>query len=223
MGIGFKRVFSIVASVHIVLLVSLLIVPGCKRWWQQRMQEPVIMEFEVDVSVLEQSDTAVTDVVEPAPEPEPEPEPEPAPEPEPQPPPRPTIQKGPRIVRQSNSSGPTLTAEEVKRLLEQGAKAGTRNVIPGEDGRCFAMIKRSADQAWEKPSYAAVGDAEVEVALWFDAAGRVTRSEVSKPSGVAALDDSVRQMLTHLKTVPGLTRGFIERHPRVTVGFRVEE
>jgi len=233
-----KRVFKTVAGLHLVVLLMLLSWGCVERWFAPKPIIAVPVEFIVDVTPL--LDSSMTDAL-PEPEPEPEPEPDAIPDlvpeqtkpdppkpkpPEPPKPPKPKFVRGERIVRETGAPkpkpGPTLTAEEIGRLLAEGATPGTYTSIPDENSRSLALIKKTLDALWQKPSKAAAGDAEAFLRVWIEADGRVSRTELSRRSGNAALDESVEAVGRQIQRFPGLPADFIRRRSPVTIAFEVQ-
>ena len=221
-----KKVLRVVSGVHaaaFVVLISYGFLSGCLRRAPDRV---IPIEFLVDVRPAA-SELAVDS---PAPAPSP---PRPAPAPQPAPPPRPPRQiqvNTNRVVRQATAPTPApapsspnpLSAEEIRRLLAEGAQASDRTSIPDADGRGLALIRQTLYTAWEAPSRAAVGDAEATLELHLGTGGVVQSVRLVRPSGNPALDDSVLQVANRIGRIHGLPSGFVERRPRVTIAFSVE-
>ncbi len=230
-----KRVFRTVAGLHLAVLLGLLSWGCVERWMAPKPVIAVPVEFIVDVTPLLEDGMSDT-----LPEPEPEPEPEAMPElvpvppkpPEPKPPkppepkpPKPEFERGQRIVRETGTPAPkknTLTPEEIRKLLDMGATAGDRTSIPDEDSRALALIKKTLDTLWQKPSKAAVGNAEAFLRVWIEPDGRVSRAELSRRSGNAALDESVEAVGRLVQRFHGLPAEFIRRRSPVTIAFEVQ-
>ena len=68
----------------------------------------------------------------------------------------------------------------------------------------LAAISAALHDAWETPSRAEIGsgDRAVAVKITLRSDGRVTAFQVTRPSGNAALDQSVEQMLRQLRRLP---------------------
>lgn len=115
-----------------------------------------------------------------------------------------------------------LSAEEIKKLLEKGARPSDRTVIPDDDSICFGLVQQAFHDAWVQPSAAEAGNAVVEAEIRLALDGTVLSSQVVKSSGVDVMDQSVVKALRFVRKVGGLDRGFLERHGAITISFRVE-
>jgi len=233
-----KRVFKTVAGLHLAVLLMVLSWGCVERWLAPKPVIAVPVEFIVDVTPP-MPENGVEDILLPEPEPAPEaipelipdpPKPKPPDPPKPKPPeppkpPKPAFERGQRIVRETGSPTPKpnpLSAEEIRRMLEAGATAGDRTSIPDEDSRALALIKKTLDTLWQKPSKAAAGEAEAFLRVWIEADGRVTRAELSRRSGNAALDESVEAVGRQVQRFHGLPADFIRRRSPVTIAFTVQ-
>jgi len=222
-----KRVFRVVSVVHATVILVLFcygFLSGCFRRPPDRV---IPVEFLVDVRPA--APAPVPDPPMPAPVPDP---PEPAPTPPAPRPPREIQINTNRVVRQARprqaapvaASPNPLSAEEIARLLSEGATASDRTSIPDADGRGLALIRKTLYAAWEgsAPARAAVGDAEATLELQLGAGGLVQAVRLIGPSGSPELDASVLQVAERIGRIHGLPPGFVERRPRVTITFSVE-
>jgi outer membrane biosynthesis protein TonB len=230
----FERYLRRVTVVHAGILLALVGTASLRPVLHRKEIEIPIMEFTVDVRPA--GPETVEDIP-PVAEPEPLPEPEPPPaaviEPEPvKPPPKPPEppKKKPievsrkRVTRRATkATTPTpLSPEEIKRLMDLGATAGTRTVIPSEEARCFKKIYDAFYEAWAQPSKTEVGDAVTQTRIRLGADGTILSRSVTEPSGSAVMDSSVRRALNTVLRIEGLSREFVESHPEITVGFKVQ-
>jgi len=117
---------------------------------------------------------------------------------------------------------PPLTQEEIARLLALGATASDRTSVPGEEQRCLARIRDVLHAAWVEPSAEAAGGREALLAIRFGPGGRIAGGDLRRASGSAELDASVRQILSTVHEIPGLTPAFLKRYPSVTIAFTVK-
>ncbi len=220
---GFGHNLRVVTIVHVVIVLVLSGMSGCRWLFRRKPKEVIPIEFTVEVPG------------EPAPEPNPvvEPEPIPAPPPpDPAPVKRRPVKKRPRkkietsqkrIKRPTGSDRkPTLSPEDIERLLAQGAKPSDRTRIPDADARGFARVRAAFYEVWVQPSRAEVGGDSVEAVIVLGKDGRVMSGRLSQPSGNAVLDNSVRRALNAVKRVTGLPSGFENRHREISIAFRVE-
>jgi len=223
---GFGHSLRVVTIVHVVIVLTLSAVSGFRWLFRPEPTKAIPIEFTVEVAG------------EPAPEPTPAIEPEPPdPVPTPRPPDPPPVKKTPpkkkprkkietsqkRIRRPTGSDRkPSLTPEEIERLLAQGARPSDRTRIPDADARGFARVRAAFYEVWVQPSRAEVGGETVEAIIVLGTGGRVISSRLSCPSGNAVLDNSVRRALNAVKRVTGLPSGFEKRHREISIAFRVE-
>ncbi len=222
---GFGHSLRIVTIVHVVIVVGLSVMSGCRWLLKPKAKQLIPIEFTVEVPG------------EPAPEPSPIVEPEPPPPRDPLPAPRapePPPAKEPsrrkeietsrkRVRRQTGSDPkPTLTPEEIERLLAQGARPSDSTRIPDADARGFARVRAAFYEVWIQPSRAEAGGVTAEAIIVLGTEGRVISGRLARPSGNAVLDNSVRRALNAVKQVSGLPSGFEERHREVSIAFRVE-
>lgn len=234
-----KLVLRIVVIVHITVLCVFLFWGCVVRWVTPKPPLAFPVDFIVDVTPPAPESGAEA-IPPPEPEPEPEPDPEPIPEltpdppkppkppepPKPPKPPKPAFERSTvKVIRQADKppgKKPTLTEEEIRRLLAAGATAGDHNSIPDEDSRNLALIKTTLDTLWQKPSKVAAGNAEAFLRLWIEPDGRVSKAELSRRSGNPALDDSVEAVGRQTQRLHGLTPDFIRRRSPVTIAFTVQ-
>lgn len=223
----FFRYLFIVAIVHVVVIFAILISPGCRDMFRKKPEVVLPVEFLVEVSRPEQAqpETLVSTPTPPKSEPKKEPKAEPKAEPIPKKKKeRPKIERSKTKITRHEKPDPKrkkLTEEEIKKLLDAGAKPSDRTSIPDEDTRCLDIIRRKLHNSWTQPTGAAFG-LSAELRIGLRAAGVVTSRTIVKSSGSAEFDASVRRAGEIVGTITGLTTGFIKRYPTVTIEFRVE-
>ncbi len=222
----FNRTAKIVTGIHVGIVFVLFFHSGIMRLIEPKPEVMVPIEFVVDTTPPMPD---VSELLPPEPEPEPEilppPVPQAIPEPAPTPKPKRKIEKGRRIKRNNAPESPPkkkLSAEEIQKLLDMGAKPSDHTSIPDEDTRCLAIIRDVLHSAWQQPSAEAAGDSIAVLRIKLGRDGSVRSSDLQKPSGNPALDSSVRDVGNAVKRIHGLTSGFIGRHPSVTVSFTVD-
>lgn len=219
---GFGHNLRIVTVVHLVIVVGLSVMSGCRWLFRPKPKEVIPIEFTVEV--------AGQPSPQPAPVIKPDPPPTPASVPVPRPP-EPALKKPPRkkietsrkrVRRGGSDRKPTLSAEEIQKLLDQGARPSDRTRIPDADARGFARVRAAFYEVWVQPSRAEVGGETVEARIVLASGGAVISGRISRPSGNAILDNSVRRALNAVKRVTGLPSGFEKRHREISIAFRVE-
>ncbi len=223
--LGFKAAVGLHAGLLALLLVSAFAGRGCGK-----RIEITEIEFLVEVPAAEAAapDT-LAGPVPPPPDPEERPDPDPVPDPEEPPPPAPRQREPIRVSRnrvrrevEPEPSRPTLSEEELKRLLREGATPADRTVDPGEDARCLARLREALYGAWAQPSAGDVGPRPVVMEISLGAGGTIVDRRLRESSGSPAMDDSVLRAVASVSRVPGLTPGFISRHTRLSIEFRVQ-
>ena len=175
---------------------------------------------------------------EPAPAPRPEPRPTPAPRPEPKPEAKPRqeakkapeepkwkatlakdTKKGKRVGpvtsgRKDRTRAPTakaLSAAEIQRLLNAGARPGNKNQIPtNEASRCYGVIQRAFREACEWLEASPTGEAPI-LKVTFGAGGAVRGVALLQSSGDRAFDEQVLAACRRVKRVDGLPDGFLRQ------------
>ena len=150
------------------------------------------------------------------------------------PPKKPEFQKGKRVElppdkKQPDFSKtykrvtePALSREEIKRLLNDGAKPGTRNQVPQDEAsRCFSIIKGALYNAWDQPGSADAGRvARLEIRL--DSTGRIVSYRISQSSGNAAFDQTVLKAAASCPPIRGLSVAFLKRYEVLIMEFKLE-
>jgi TonB family protein len=222
---GFGHNLRIVTIVHIVIVLGLSAISGCRWLFKPKAKQVIPIEFTVEVPGEAAPEPAP--IVEPAPPPPPDPVPTPRPQDPPpvkKPPRRRKIETNQKRIRRQAGSDrkPTLSPEEIERLLAQGARPSDRTRIPDADARGFARVRAAFYEVWVQPSRAEVGGVTVEAIIVLGTGGRVISGRISKPSGNAVLDNSVRRALNAVKQVSGLPSGFEKRHREISIAFRVQ-
>ena len=210
------RHFWRVTAVHVGVLLVWVLVSGVR--WLFKRREPIVVpiEFTVETSAPEPEPIAWPD--EPSPEPEPKPVPDHKPEKKP-------VERSTRRITRTENTPPKknrLTEEEIRKLLAKGARPSDHTSIPDEDARCFEIVRRTLYETWAQPAAADVGGTTVEAVIRLAGDGRIVGRDLKRASGDAALDRSVMDALQIVQRIEGLTPGFVERHPTVSVLFRVE-
>jgi TonB family protein len=222
---GFGHNLRIVTIVHIVIVLGLSVMSGCRWLFKPKAKQVIPIEFTVEVPGEAAPESAPVVAPEPPPPRDPVPTPRPAdPPPVKKPPQREKIETSQtRIKRHSGSDRkPTLSPEEIQRLLDDGARPSDRTRIPDADARGFARVRAAFYKVWVQPSRAEGGGVTVEAIIVLGPGGRVISGRISRPSGNAVLDNSVRRALNALKQVSGLPSGFEKRHREISIAFRVE-
>jgi TonB family protein len=213
-----------VVIVHVVVVLLLLVLPGARNLF--RKKSPVVIPVEFLVATPAPP-VPPPPIPVPKPDPKPEPKPEPKPKPKPKPKPRPKIERSTNLVSRTVDPAPKppqpkLSREEIDRLLAMGATPSDRTSVPGEDARCLEAIRKKLYHAWLQPSVAGVEGLVAQVSIDLKGVGAVRRWQITSPSGRSEFDRSVERAMGAVTFIPGLTSGFVKRHPTVSIAFQVE-
>jgi len=213
----FMRHLRGVAIVHVLVVAILILFSSGSSFLRKKPELVMPVEFVVEVPAAAVAEEAPVAVEEPEPVPPPR-------ESVPAPRKRPIQRSRKKVARtpEQTARKPTLSDEQIRKLLDEGARPGSYTSILDEDSRCLEMVRRALYAAWSQPSAADAGAAVSEVAIRLDAGGRITGRELKKASGNAMLDGSVMQAVNAVGRVDGLTPSFLARHEVITVSFKVE-
>ena len=183
----------------------------------------------------------------PKPKPEPKPTPAPAPKPEPKPAPKAEpkqevkkepekpkwkatsakdIKKGKRVGpvtsgRKDRTRAPTakaLSAAEIQRLLNAGARPGNRNQVPpSKASRCYGAIQQVFRAACAGLEASPTGEAPI-LKVTFGAGGTVRGVALLQSSGDRAFDAQVLAACRKkVRRINGLSSGFLDQQEYVEV------
>lgn len=248
---AYKISFWVHSSIILVLIVASVI--GDLSCVSKKPNDVLEVEFTVDVSTdQEATEEQVEDLIkepEPIPIDEPKPEPDPEPEPilepekrKPEKPKRKPIKVSNKVVvinqpkvntpqpKQSvkPKSSPQkqqsdLTPEEIKKLLDMGAKPSDQTSVPGERERCLAIVKNKLYDAWRKPSLPPTEVVRAAVlTIHLGENGYITKYKLTRSSGNRELDASVESAAKAVRRIPGLTSSFIKEYKTITIEFNLE-
>jgi TonB family protein len=120
-------------------------------------------------------------------------------------------------------SGPRLTPEEIRKLLDMGATVSDHTSIPADElHRCYALIQRQLYAAWVRPA-AMGGGREPVVSITIGPGGVVRSASLKTPSGNPELDRSAVDAANAVRRFTGLSEDFVRENPTFTVAFKLEE
>jgi hypothetical protein len=224
---GLAHSLRVVTAVHVVIVLGLALMSGCRMLFRPKPLQTIPIEFTVEVPAAPAQaaapDPAPDPVIVPPPVRDAVALPQPPRTPPKKPPRRRIETSRRRVTRHAETERQTkLSPEEIERLLAEGARPSDRTRIPDADARGFARVRAAFYDVWVQPSRAEVGGLTAEAAIVFGTGGRVISGRLSRPSGNAVLDNSVRRALNAVRQVTGLPNGFVERHREMSVAFRVE-
>ena len=135
------------------------------------------------------------------------------------------IKKGKRVGpvtsgRKDRTKAPTakaLSAAEIQRLLNAGARPGNKNQIPtNEASRCYGVIQRAFREACDGLEASPTGEAPI-LKVTFGAGGTVRGITVAKSSGDRAFDAQVLAACRKVRRINGLSSGFLDQQEYVEV------
>lgn len=125
--------------------------------------------------------------------------------------------------RKIEIKGPRLSPDEIKKLLDKGATVSDHTSIPtSERDRCFALIYNAIKKAWICPDSSAISTREPEISFSLGPGGSLGNVRLERSSGNETLDQSVLGAARAVRSVAGLSPGFIRDNPRLTVAFSLE-
>lgn len=230
----FGRAVKVSTIVHLSLVAVLIVAALTARYMRRKPRERVtFVEFQVAVPPPPADVEVPAPTAEPkAPEPEPVapiPKPKPQPQPKPKPKPKPKIERSTKRVKRAPETPqrppePALTPEEIRKLLDAGARPSDRTVLPEERpalGLYYAQVREAMYAAWEQPVGLPSGTkAEGMIRVRRD--GQVVENRLTRPSGHAVLDESVRAALRAVGRLRPLPENYTGRDLEITIVFELE-
>ena len=122
--------------------------------------------------------------------------------------------------RKDRTRAPTakaLSAAEIQRLLNAGARPGNKNQVPpNELSRCYGLIARAFREACEGLEASPTGEAPI-LKVTFGAGGTVRGITLLQSSGDRAFDAQVLAACRRVKRVDGLPDGFLRQQDYVEI------
>lgn len=225
----FKRALTVSTALHVALVVVLVLGPVVMRLLKPRKPKEII---------------TLVELVPPPPPAPPEPE-SPAPEPEPDvpAPPKTPVEKKPetkpekpkikvntnRVVRKdvpkvATPPRTTLTPEQIKKLLEANVRFSQASGTPATGYSdlqvYYTIVHQKMYDAWSQPGSVARGLA-AEASIRVARNGALLQRRVSRSSGDALMDQSVRAALDAVGKLPALPDSVGGPHLDITIEFVV--
>jgi len=134
-----------------------------------------------------------------------------------------------------------LTPEEVRKLLERGAKLGKKSSLSEADMRrllngdskfgdgspisqefvVLDMVRQAMYRAWDQPTDIGIAGLVTKVELTFSSDGSITGSRMLNSSGNKVMDASVMRAVQSVHRVSGLPAAFLSSHRRIPVSFEL--
>ncbi len=109
-----------------------------------------------------------------------------------------------------------------QQLLNQGYRPGAKTQLAAnESQRCNSLIRNAFYAKWDSPPWTdTLGEMFLEVQ--FGPGGTVRGYRLVKGSGDTTADNTVLAAAARVKSIPGLSRDFLDQNPTVTVRFKVK-
>ena len=134
-----------------------------------------------------------------------------------------------------------LTPDEVRRLLDRGAKLGPKSNLSEADMRrllngdsrfgdgspvsqefvVLDMVRQAMYRAWNQPTDIGIAGLVTKVELTFSSDGAILSSRMISSSGNKTMDGSVMRAVQSVRRVPGLPASFLSSHRRIPVSFEL--
>jgi TonB family protein len=134
-----------------------------------------------------------------------------------------------------------LTAEEVRKLLDRGAKIGKKSTLSEADMRrllnsdsrfgegsavtqefiVLDMVRQAMYRAWNQPTDIGIAGLVTRVELTFNPDGSIVGSRIISSSGNKTMDASVLRAVESVRRVSGLPSGYLSSHRRIPVAFEL--
>ena len=208
------RLTVLVVAAHVVVVIVVIVLPS---WRKLPKQSPRSMEFEFTV-VQPARAAVVPELTEVAKAPEPR-----APEPVPRR--RPGIRTGKRIQRPTDAPPAAVrppSEAQIRKMLALKTDDPRRRPAAPDDDRAFAaLVRDTMYRAWVQPTGGAPDGLVARVSIRVSGAGTVVDATITRSSGNATMDESVRMALRAVKQIPGLSAEFVRRNPSLTIDFEL--
>lgn len=134
-----------------------------------------------------------------------------------------------------------LTAAEVQRLLDRGAKLGNKSTLSDADLRRLLnsdtkfgegnpatremvymdAIKQAMYRAWDQPTSLGIAGLVARVEFTFNNNGSIAGCRLSASSGNATMDESVMRAARSVRRISDVPTEFFASHHRITVAFEL--
>lgn len=147
------------------------------------------------------------------------------------------------LVRRNKAGGSgksKLTAAEVQRLLDRGAKIGKptlsdddlRRLLNSDarfgEGKSMTQeavyldaVKQTMYRAWDQPTSLGIAGLVARVEFSFGSDGSISGCRMTAPSGNATMDESVMRAARSVHRINGVPVTFFSSHRRINVAFEL--
>jgi len=205
----FRRSLKASTVGHIVFLFVIILVPLVMNWRIRKKDKEFIQFIDLTVAMPQVPDIKEVDEIKRPEAPKP-PEPKPVSKDIPEPPKKKKkIEVSKKKIKRSEPAQPSLSKEEIKKLLAAGAKISDRTSVPAGNvagAWYYALVRQAMYDAWNQPgSLSASAGLVTEVEIRVERNGTVTRRRMTRSSGNPLMDDSVMEAansVTQLKPLP---------------------
>ena len=145
------------------------------------------------------------------------------------------------VKRQLPNGKGKLTPEEVRKLLERGAKIGNKPSLSEADMRrllnsdskfgdgsavtqefiVLDMVRQAMYRAWNQPTDIGIAGLVTRVELTFNPDGTIVGSRILSSSGNKVMDASVMRAVESVHRVSNLPAGYLSSHRHIPVAFEL--
>jgi len=147
-----------------------------------------------------------------------------------------------KVTRSKSPGGgkSKLTAAEVQRLLDRGAKIGKptlsdkdlRTLLNSDtrfgDGNAMTqeavyldIIKQTMYRAWDQPTSLGIAGLVARVEFSFNSDGSISSCKMAAASGNSTMDESVMRAARAVRRINGVPPTYLLSHRRITVAFEL--
>lgn len=139
---------------------------------------------------------------------------------------KPKIELGPRVVKKPEAPPkPKLTPQQIRDALARGLPTqATSSMSEFPFAWYLSLVRQTMYDAWKQPSGLSASSgfyALVEIEVRKD--GTITRRSLVRPSGHAAMDQSVMAAVRSVERLKPLPDGYAENARTITIEFRLSE
>ena len=213
-----------VVIAHLVVIGLALLIPLVSGLFKPKPPETIAINLAVGAPPTEAPDPQPTppEVTPQPPDPPPrEPDPPPPPR-EPEPRPRnPVIkQNGRRVTIDRQRPKPNVpnVDDALRDLTEVRPDQLSTGPVTDESAE-YAKIYQAMMAGWIRPVRDETGKVVAQLTIRLGAGGAIVGSQLSRPSGNAQMDASVRAVPARVGRIPGLSSEFIRKHPSITIDY----
>jgi colicin import membrane protein len=207
----FRHYLKLSTVAHFAVILLLILAPLVVSWDLRRKNREIMMEIEFTVALPEpEAPSPVQKEIREEPKP-PEPDKADIPEPAPEKKAKPEVKVSKKLIKRPPApkpKGPTLSAEEIKKLLAAGAKISDHTSVPDNYWEIgyYNQVRERMYNAWTPPpTLSGRSGVSTEVTIRVLRDGTIGRRTMTRSSGNRDMDDSVMlavNAVTVLKPLP---------------------